>query len=515
MLPVSFSPRVTVVDCGASRTALGVFRGAGTKIRLGKYAAESLGPAMGDADAWLENTRAAFQALRVRVKPAGPLVLVLPPHLVLTKFLKIPRVGPAKRERVIRFEASQYIPYALDEVAWESTVAGECGTELEVMLAVAKLEVVEPLCDAAQAAGFEPRIVLPSPLATLAGFRLVQADQSQTVLVLNIGARSTTLLLVESKRFMARTFSPGGNGLTRQIAADNDCNVVEALATRLAQEITRSVLYFRRQSDMEPPSCVHLTGGAARLAGLAEALAVKLRVPVDRLDVLGSIENIADTSDHALVMTDLIGAAATQLRPSQAVLNLLPPRRRNQQEIRRRQPWLIAATALVMAALIPPLVHVRDVADEAQRKTAAIERKLVPLRERDARNRTNLRQLGELRQEAMQLQGIYERRVSWLSLLSDLQDRLARVEDVWLERLQIMPVAAGAPVKLAISGRMLDRTIPLSKVSPATSNRVKKLLDGIMASPFVSAVEGERFDNNLPGILRFDFVLVADSQHPL
>jgi type IV pilus assembly protein PilM len=155
------------------------------------------------------------------------------------------------------------------------------------------------------------------------------------------------------------------------------------------------------------------------------------------------------------------------------------------------------------------------VTGEAQRKTAAMERELAPLRERDARNRANLQQLGELKQQLAQLQGVYDRRTGWLNLLADLQDRLVRVEDAWLEKLQVTSAASGAPLKLVVSGRMLDKTNPLSKASPETFNRVKALLASIVDSPYVAAVEGERFDNTQPGILKFDFVLVTDPAHPL
>lgn len=492
----------------------------------------------GSEDNWLDHTRAALTVLRGKVKQAGPVVLVLPAHLALTKLIKTPRFEPAKREKVIRFEAEQSIPYALADVVWDSVVAAEHDLDLEVLLAAAKLEAVEPLCAAVQAAGFEPSLILPSSLATLAAFRLVHDQAKEPALILNLGARSTTLLHVEGTRFVARTLALGGQSITQQLAENQDCDLEEAeaiklsersgnltvdametLATRLAQEITRSVLHFRRQSGMENPVRIHLTGGGARLGGLGEALAAKLKVPVGRLDVLGAIEigreaARNDVAEHALTLADLAGAAATQLRPGQPVLNLLPPRLRRHESLRRRQPWLVAAVGLAVAALLPPLLHFRAVAAEARGKTDAIERELAPLRERDARNRASLQQLEELKQQVARLQGIHDRRNGWLNLMADLQGRLVRVEDVWLERMSVAS-APGAPLKLAVSGRMLDKTNPLSKVSPETFNRVKALLASIVDSPFVASVEAERFDNGQPGILKFDFVLVADPARPL
>jgi type IV pilus assembly protein PilM len=44
---------------------------------------------------------------------------------------------------------------------------------------------------------------------------------------------------------------------------------------------------------------------------------------------------------------------------------------------------------------------------------------------------------------------------------------------------------------------------------------VKTLLDGLRNSPAVAGIEDERFDASQPGILRFEFILVAASQLPL
>jgi hypothetical protein len=72
MPPVFFSPQATVLDCGASRTALGVFSRKSGRLRLERYAVETLSTAAGNDDGWLENTAAAMLALRRKIKTAGP-----------------------------------------------------------------------------------------------------------------------------------------------------------------------------------------------------------------------------------------------------------------------------------------------------------------------------------------------------------------------------------------------------------------------------------------------------------
>lgn len=531
--------RITIIDCGASRTALGVFSLNGGRLQCIHAAVELFPVQTAGEDPWLGNTAAALPSLKSGYAGTGPVVLVLPAHLTLTKQIKAPRVEPSKRGKVIRFEAEQAIPYALADVVWDSTVSGEGEAEQEVVLVAAKLDLVEQLCTVVQAAGFTPARILPSSLATLAGWRLVQPAHVQPALVLNLGARSTTLLQVEGKRFVARTLSLGGGAITQQLAENQDCDpdeaeriklserstnlvadAMETQATRLAQEISRSVIHFGRQSGMANPERVFLTGGSARLAGLAELLATKLKIPVERFVALGAVTITtgalsAEAEPNPAALTDLIGAAAMELLPPQPALNLLPPGLRQRENQRRRQPWLLAAAVLAVAALVPPILHYRQVTATARVKLAAMEEAMAPLRAREARNRANLEKLAQLRTQVAGFQSVHNRRAGWLQLFTGLQERLVKVEDVWLEKLQTIPHATGVPMKLVISGRMLDKTNPLAKVSPETFTRVKELLAGIVELPSVSAVEGERFDNSQPGILKFDFVLVTDVAHPL
>lgn len=515
------SARTIILDCGASHTALGIFHRKGSRLILADYAAETFAAPVGRDDCWLENTRAALPALRAKVKGPVSVVVVLPAHLTLNRLFRTPRVGTAQRERIIRFEAAQGLPFDLTDVVWDTVTAGESASDLEVLLTAAKLSPVESLCAAVQAAGFEPRLLLPAPLATLAAFRLAYPAQTGSSLVLNLGARATTLLLVGPQRFAVRTLAFNSHDLAPPIARDPAGGALAALATRLVQEITRSVLHFRRQSGQETPAGVYLAGDGAPLADLAEVLAAKLQVPVGRLDTSGAIEMAGGPMEgagagRAFSMTDLIGAAATQLRPDQAVLNLLPPKRRSHENLRRRQPWLIATAVLTVVALLPPVLHFRTVADEARRKATAIEHELAPLRERDARNRANLAQLDELRRQVVRLQGVHDRRDSWLRLFGDLQDRLGRVGDVWLEKLSVTSGEKDAPRRLLISGRMLDRTNPLSPVSVETTSRAKALLRDLDQSPQAHvAEEGQRFDRHQPGILQFTVELVVNPAHPL
>ena len=500
MLPVFYSPGTIVLDCGASQTAMAAFRRRRDRVCLERLAVENIGEETAPIADWVKRTCAALGSLGQKPRPGGSAVLVLPEHLTWTKLLRTPRLAPDRLAQVIRFEAEQNIPFALAEVAWSSLVAGESGEECEVVLTAAKLEVVEPLCAAAQTAGFAPRLVVPGWQATLAGFRLARPAEPAGALVLRVGTRSATLLLVNPAGLAVRTFACEGGDV--------------------AAEVARSLSHFRAKGQDVSPARLYLNDRAWRQEALCAELAARLKMPLELSPGAGEIAWASETVRQAGaaqpdLLPDLAGAATLLSRSASSGLNLLPPARLRQAEGHRRRRWLAVATALTLTALLPPTVHHQRVASEALKKVAVLDHRLAPVRATEARCRAGLQRLAAMRGQIARLEALTARRRGWIILLAGLQDRLAQVEDVWLEKLRVLPASTGGPTKLAISGCLLDRTSPLKTASPEAFARVRALLDGLTSLPPVMAVEDERFDNSSPGLLRFDCVLVTAAQPPL
>lgn len=435
--------------------------------------------------------------------------MVLPSHLVFSRHLRIPRVNGSKRGKIVSFEAGQSIPCPLDDVAWGSVVSGENETTLEVLLAAARLNVVEPLCAALRKAGLAPRRIVPFPLALLAAGRHAQTFAETPELVLHLGARAATLLLVADGRFAVRTWL---------LSVDAREAEPKAFTSQMAQETMRTVLNLRKHSDLPDPVRL-LLGGDTGSPCEESVLSQVLNLPVQKFNLGERVEFAAETgpvteSPHS-PWAELLGGAAIDLQSRQPVVDLMPPGLRKSERRRRRLPWLVAAAALTLAAPVGPLVHYRNVADAADEKLREMEATLVPLRMRDATNRAHLAELNELQRQIAALQTVHERRGSWLAMLGDLQERLDAVGDVWLDRMQVRPPVNGTPLKIVVAGRMLDRANPVTRFSAEASARMKSLLHALAESPHFSGVEDERFDSSQPGLLGFELVLVADGKRPL
>ena len=568
------SPRVLAVDSGAGHVACGVFASAKNgRLVLEQFALESFNPDTALEAQWSELISQSLAAATKRAGASGPAVLSVPGHHTLTKFVKTPAIEKAKRDKVLQFEAQQNIPYPLPEVVWDYLAISDDGLDLEVMLAAVKLDVAEALCHSVRAAGVSPVAVSPATLALYRSFKYNYPDATGSSLVVNIGARSTNLLFIDNGRFFIRTIALAGNSVTQSIADElkqefshaeslklqvlggtsdlsetspartTVINAAHSFIGRLHMEITRSTVNYRRQNGAEQPSAIYITGGGSLVPGLIASLAEKLKIRVEPFDPLRNVEvspSAALARDYVAVLADLVGLAVP-IPAGERPFTLLPPVIGESIAFRKQQPLYVGAAALLVVALALPVYHFNQRASVAAEQSRVLESGLQPLRALKATDSANLQRIEEIKKEITAIQSLVESKSNWINFFTDLQERLVKVEDVWLEKLQVLRPAPGeatapaastgvfgstsvasaddasaAPVlRLNLSGRLLDKNNPTSRVSQDSFERVKSLLKSFAGSQFISSVEKETFNPNQPGILSFDFILVVNPKKPL
>ena len=569
------SPRVLAVDSGAGHVACGVFAPAKDgRLVLQQFALESFNPDPALEPQWSELVAQSLGAAAKRAGSFGQGVLSLPGHLTLTKFVKTPAIEKAKRDKVLQFEAQQNIPYPLHEVVWDYQVINDDGLDLEVMLAAVKLDVAEALCDSVRGVGVSPVAVAPSTLALYRAFKYNYPDVAGPVLVVNVGARSTNLLFIDGTRFFVRTIALAGNSVTQSIADElkqefahaeglklqvlggtsdlpeasparaTVLNAAHSFVGRLHMEITRSTVNYRRQSGSEQPGVILVTGGGSLVPGLVSSLAEKLKTNVEYFDPLRNVEVAPSASvarEYAGVLADLVGLAVGQAA-GEKPFSLLPASIGQALAFRKQQPFYVAAAFLLVAAVALPIVHFNQRSEAAAAQARKLEAAIRPLRELKDADSANLKRIEDIKKQIDAIQSLVESKSNWINFLTDLQERLVKVEDVWLEKVQVLRPAPGetaatsntggifggsavvsnpdqkpaAPVlRLNLSGRLLDKNNPTSRVSQDSFERVKSLLKSFADSQFIDTVEKETFNPNQPGILSFDFILVVDPKKPL
>lgn len=512
-----------------------------------------------EEDRWSQVLGQTLQKILAREKfGARECIVSVPGHLALTKLVKTPSVDRDKRPRIVQFEAGQNIPYNLDEVAWGHVEVSDDGVDLEFMLSAAKLDAMAALCGAVESAGLR---VVRCETSSLALWRMSdwgQAAPRSPVLMLDIGARSTHLVFVAAHTIHVRTLAMGGNTITQALASSLQLDFASAeqlklqvltnagdgaidaisraalqqamtgFLERLIMEIMRSRLNFLRQTGAASPTQVIVSGGGSRLPDLQNMLSAKLEIPITPFTIEGRLEMSArarlDGAEQVPeILTNLLGMAVAVVQPTAPMLDLLPPGRAAALGWRRRQPWWLLAAALLVLVPAPAIFYCQSSTAQLNRQISALESVMRPLQLVVAENAGNLERLQKLQTRIQAISRVVDGRTGWVGLLADLQARLGGVGDVWLESMQLGWDAPETeqtdegltPMKLALAGRLLDAENPMANASAVSYAQVKTLFASLQESPFVRTVQGERFDNSQPGILRFEVTLILNPNHPL
>ena len=282
------------------------------ELRLERYAAEPL-PRGAVVDGNIENIEAVSEAVRRVWKKSGTkaklVALGMPPASVITKKIILPAgLSEDQLEVQVESEASQYIPFALDEVSLDFDVIGPAATspdDMEVMLAASRREKVEDRVAIAEAAGLTATIMdIESYAARAALDRVLHAagnaqPDGQIIALFQIGAQVTHIsVMLDGDTIYEREQPFGGNQLTQDIVraygmsyeeADNKkrsgdlpdtyhAELLEPFLESAALEVTRAIQFFYTSTPYTRIDQLFLAGGCALIPGLLDVVAARTRI---------------------------------------------------------------------------------------------------------------------------------------------------------------------------------------------------------------------------------------------
>ena len=561
-------PHYLVVSCGSSHiAAVHLSMNTSGRCELVNYWRKELDQSLSEPLLWLKAASQSFGDVRSRFKGDMPVGYAIPGNLVLTKYLKIPQVPVKKREKVVAFEARQNIPYPIADVAWDDYLIDEDDLDFETVIAASKSELVESLSLYGKQSKMDPDVIEPTFVGLINAFRFNEPEASGCSLLLSIGAKSTDIVFFNGSKFYSRNVSLGGNTVTQEIRGALDLPFDDAekikraaiagdplptgehIAFREAQdnflkklnvEISRTLAIYKNHGYDDDPVRCFMAGGGSLLPNLQGGLRDRLGIPVGHFDPLKEVRVSTSCSDETLetdkaFLAEAIGIAIGRFLPDSTQINLLPRSILWQRKFKRQQPYYLFAGLVACAAIALPLVNTKIAAQRYEEEIRNLDTKVNPLRELNTRINNRIADIEKLRSVIGEASEIAESRSNWIQFLNDIQSQLDDVEDVWIDRIEVArPVSLAAntsnrfnstrnnanaaepsKVRLHLEGRLLDVSNPLSTVSQESNRRVSALLDSFAASEFVEGLENERFDNNVPGILKFNFTLVVDSARPL
>ena len=339
------------------------------------------------------------------IKP-GPLVVSLSGQMVFPRFAKFPAVGDAaKLDQLVGYEIEQNVPFPIDEIVSDCQFLGTTPEgEKAALIVAAKLEGVRAVTESAQSAGLKPLVVDVSPIAVCNALRYSNPKLSGCTVVLDIGAKTTNLIILENEKIYNRSIPVAGNTITKEIAQAFGCSLAEAeqlkvergyvslggvtededevsdqvskiirnVLTRLHVEVSRSINFYRSQQGGSAPSQLFLTGGSVRLPQLDQFFMESLQVSVGFLNpfagvAVGSRVNMAALENDAFTLAESVGLALRQTDLAAININLMPPEIIEQARAIRRIPFLVIGGLAVWAALGAAWyaeTHLKKIAEE-------------------------------------------------------------------------------------------------------------------------------------------------------
>jgi len=404
----------------------------------------------------------------------------VPSQSVFTRFVKLPAVEEEKIERIIAFEAQQNVPFPISEVVWDyQLVGGGTDEQLQVVLVAIKSDLLEALNGAVEAAGLRPVVIDVATMALANAFRYNYNELDGCSLLIDIGARTTNLIFVEQDKIFTRNVPIGGSSITSALAkelnesfgraearkkeskfvsligttgeapaADIDpiSKTILSTITRLHGEIMRSISHYRSQQAGIALSRIYLCGGSSSTPHVRDFFAERLQLPIEFFNPLRRIAlspQAQDTTASGHLLGENVGLALRAFTRCPMDLNLRPPSVVRAHEAEHRRPFLAAAAACLILALLGWSAYYARGATALHTSRLSFDQKIQSLRRVQAQLDAIRKNAGVLDQVATPLVDAVSARSFWPQLLEDLNTRLPR-ENIWITEL--FPLSAGRPV---------------------------------------------------------------------
>jgi len=390
----------------------------------------------------------------------------------LSRFFKPPPVDAKMISDIVKYEARQQIPFALEDVIWDFQLIG--GTEVDgfvmdaevgifAMKRDAVFKALQPFLDA----DVEIDIVQLAPLSI---YNVVCYDvlkdvpapedidpdnPPESLVVVAMGTETTDLVITNGNKLWQRNIPLGGNHFTKQLTKELKLTYAKAehlkrnarqaedpktvfqvmrpIFNDLVTEIQRSVGFFQSIDRQAKIGRMVMLGNAVKLPGLRQYLSKNLgqeAIKVESYDRLtgSAVIESKPFKDNVLSFSVCYGLCLQGLEQSSIRTNLLPREFITERLIREKKPWAVASLgALLLAFSFNYYFHFDawnkvhpDRTDEAGNWTstaAKVETMSKKSSDLMSRDKNQLAELAHVKSLGEEVVGNGDRQVSWLEMM--------------------------------------------------------------------------------------------------
>ena len=328
------------LEIGAQSVTMGVFTPAGRAFALSRYARREILLDPVEEGMRMDYVSNAIGEMVAELKVKGSDVRnVVSGQQVFMRFIKLPAIEMDDISEQVGLEAQQHIPFPMEDIVYSYQELGEPeGGEREVLFVAMKKDVLDNLNSQVEGNSLKTVAVDCAITSLYNAFCASYPEETEPVMLLDIGAKTTDIIFAEDGRFFTRSVTAAGAFVTNSIAREFSLSFREAeklklengvvslgnghtddmdpqdaaLATtirnamsRLSSEVQRTINHYRSQYQGSAPVKAYICGGGARLAYALEFLQSTLNIPVEFLNPLQAF-NIGNKVDEEALEQDAI-----------------------------------------------------------------------------------------------------------------------------------------------------------------------------------------------------------------
>jgi len=475
--------RIIALDIGASSIKVGEFQASKTHgLRLVNFNYADLGLDPEHEEGRQSAVISAIRnALREKNIKARRVAFSVSGQSVFTRFVKLPPVEEAKVVQIIQYEAQQNVPFPIEEVIWDYQLLGKTEQgELEVVLLAIKSDIIEELTEGVESSGLRTEVVDVAPMALSNAVRYNEGETDGCTLVVDMGARTTSLLFLEQNRIFSRSIPIAGNAITQSIAAEFNVPFLDAeqmkrakgfvalggayeepadeqqariskiirnVMTKLHAEIARSINFYKGQQGGKAPTRLLLSGGSAIIPYVDRFFQEKLQMTVELFNPFRNVEidehvHREDLAKCGHFFGEVVGLGLRRVTHCPLEVNLLPKSLQARKQTRLKRPYFFGAAAAVLLIPLCLLAYAKKTTELKEHELSDVRLEVNRLTKLKGDLHVEQAKLDAIKANADQIVGLAQQRAYWPDFLTDFSRRI--VSNVWITAF--IPEACGVAV---------------------------------------------------------------------
>ena len=231
---------------------------------------------------------------------------------IISRYVIFPPLSRDALIRSLKFEFEKYIPFPLNDCVVDIDIFDKRPDgRLNVLIVSAKKYFIQERLNLLKQGGFLPKFINIDSLSLYKTFtESPYFVKNSSFILLNLGCFITNMLIVNQKTpVFSRDIHIAGQNFTHSISERMDMSADKAESLKcspqvsslletilapdlnaLADEITLSIEYAKKNYDLKDIKCVYLSGGSSKLTGLDKFIEGKLKIRVESWNPFATIK---------------------------------------------------------------------------------------------------------------------------------------------------------------------------------------------------------------------------------